>query len=632
MDIQTRKWAHVAAVSAAIAGLFNTQLLYAGGYDRNDNATTTPIRHVILIIGENRSFDHIFGTFKPNPGQTVWNLRSEGIVKADGTPGPNFARAAQWQASDTGGYSIHPSKTAPYSVLPRINVDGTPAQAPFASAGAAEAVEPALPSDAYGLLTTGGSGLAAGTLIDPRFPAGLANGPYDITNYLSYDDYTASPVHRFFQMWQQTDCDISHATVRNPSGCQNDLFPWVEATVGAGSNGRPQPAGYGEDGHHEGAIAMGFYNMQAGDVRYFDKLAHEYALSDNYHQAVMGGTGANHIAIGYGTAMYYAGTNGQPAVPPANQIENPAAQPGTNNFYAQDGYGGGSYVDCSDDTQPGVHSINGYLHTLPYPVFRNGDCKRGAYYLVNNYNPGYLGTGAPAPLGATQFTVPPSRQPNLGLLLSRHHIPWGYYGEGWNGGTEGGENGSYCNICDPFLYSTQIMTNPRLRANLHGIRDLYAAIRDGTLPAVSIVKPDGYLDGHPASSKFELFEAFSRKIIDMVRANPSLWKDTAIMITVDEGGGYYDSGYIQPIDFFGDGTRIPLIVVSRYSRGVGVVHTYADHVSFDKFVEANWELPPISARSRDNLPNPVATRRNPYVPINSPAIGNLMTMFHFDRD
>ena len=81
-----------------------------------------------------------------------------------------------------------------------------------------------------------------------------------------------------------------------------------------------------------------------------------------------------------------------------------------------------------------------------------------------------------------------------------------------------------------------------------------------------------------------------------------------------------------PIDFFGDGTRIPLIVVSRFSRGVGVVHTYADHVSFDKFVEANWRLPPISARSRDNLPNPVTAPGNPYVPVNSPAIGNLMTM------
>ena len=65
-----------------------------------------------------------------------------------------------------------------------------------------------------------------------------------------------------------------------------------------------------------------------------------------------------------------------------------------------------------------------------------------------------------------------------------------------------------------------------------------------------------------------------------MQSNPALWSSTAIFITTDEGGGYYDSGYIQPIDFFGDGTRIPLLVVSKYSLGGKVVHTYYDHVSF----------------------------------------------------
>lgn len=72
-----------------------------------------------------------------------------------------------------------------------------------------------------------------------------------------------------------------------------------------------------------------------------------------------------------------------------------------------------------------------------------------------------------------------------------------------------------------------------------------------------------------------------------------------------------------------------MIVVSPYSQHVGVVHTYDDHVSFDKFVEANWRLGPISRRSRDNLADPVASRRDPYVPLNAPAIGDLMDMFHF---
>jgi hypothetical protein len=84
-----------------------------------------------------------------------------------------------------------------------------------------------------------------------------------------------------------------------------------------------------------------------------------------------------------------------------------------------------------------------------------------------------------------------------------------------------------------------------------------------------------------------------------------LWSTTAIVITTDEGGGYFDSGYVQLVDFFGDGTRIPLIVVSPYAKEGFVDHTYYDHVSVLKFIERNWGLSPLSGRSRDNLPNPI---------------------------
>lgn len=67
----------------------------------HEQRTATPIKHVILIIGENRAFVHVFGTFKPRKGQTVHNLLSEGIINANGTPGPNFSKAAQWRARDT---------------------------------------------------------------------------------------------------------------------------------------------------------------------------------------------------------------------------------------------------------------------------------------------------------------------------------------------------------------------------------------------------------------------------------------------------------------------------------------------------------------------------------------------------
>src|SRR6202035_5102847 len=143
---------------------------------------------------------------------------------------------------------------------------------------------------------------------------------------------------------------------------------------------------------------MGFYNMQTGDAPVFNFLAHHYAMSDNYHQAVMGGTGANHIMLGTGDAAFYQDASGMAVAPPAGEIENPNPQPGTNNFYTQDGYGasattnGGSYSKCSDHSQPGVSSVWSYLNSLPYKVFNN--CAPNSYYLLNNYNPGYNANGS----------------------------------------------------------------------------------------------------------------------------------------------------------------------------------------------------------------------------------------------
>ena len=77
-------------------------LAMAGQGGSNDGNTTTPIKHVIVIIGENRTFDHLFATYKPvNKGETVLNLLSEGIVKANGTPGPNYA-ATQYRRRTIG--------------------------------------------------------------------------------------------------------------------------------------------------------------------------------------------------------------------------------------------------------------------------------------------------------------------------------------------------------------------------------------------------------------------------------------------------------------------------------------------------------------------------------------------------
>src|ERR1700680_3261773 len=57
----------------------------------NSGKTTSPIKHVIIIVGENRTFDHLFATYKPKNGQSVSNLLSKHIIKEDGTPGVNFS-------------------------------------------------------------------------------------------------------------------------------------------------------------------------------------------------------------------------------------------------------------------------------------------------------------------------------------------------------------------------------------------------------------------------------------------------------------------------------------------------------------------------------------------------------------
>ncbi len=108
------------------------------------------------------------------------------------------------------------------------------------------------------------------------------------------------------------------------------------------------------------------------------------------------------------------------------------------------------------------------------------------------------------------------------------------------------------------------------------------------------------------------------------------WQSTAIFVTFDESGGYFDSGYVQPLDFFGDGTRIPSYHFA-FTTGGHVNHSYADHVSLTKFIERNWHLGPLNSRSRDNDPNPIASKNNPYVPPNTPAIDDLFDAFNFGR-
>jgi len=642
----------VSAAAVVVTQLsLGTVFVGAAGAQEKEH-TRTPIKHVIVLIGENRTFDHVFATYQPKRGESVHNLLSEGIVNADGTPGPNFSRAQQFQAKapfKTNYFiSLKKDEKAPYQTLPEPTLNFAPTATIFPPGTPAPflaAIEPSLEIADVNLLTTGAATGFPQTFVQPDPDTRVANfntlpnGPFPLkgTN-LPYDSYTGDTTHRLFEMWQQSDCSIHHATRRNPSGCLNDLYPFVINTY----TNIPDPSSGGAIDDNGGGNSMAFYNVQAGDAPVLKALADQYSMSDNFHQSVMGGTGANHVMLGLGDAIFWSDGNGNPTVPPAGVIANPEPQSGTDNVYTVDLGFNGNFTECGDPTQPGIKPIRDYLASLPYEP--NPRCAPGHFYMINNDSPGFLPDGTVDTKGiASGFSIPPSNVRTLGEALNEKNVSWAYYGGAYNAAVNLQHDptsknplvlvgAAYCNICNFESYSNAIMGDPAQRAaHIKDATDFFAAVDNNTLPSVSFLKPDGLLDGHPASSKLDLFEGMVTKVLDHLNANPALMAETALIITFDEGGGFYDSGYIQPLDFFGDGPRIPLIVVSPFTKGGHVNHTYTDHVSILKFIERNWNLDPLTARSRDNFPNPRMDDDNPYVPKNSPALGDLMDMFDFDR-
>ncbi len=599
--------------------------------------TASPIKHVIVLIGENRGLDHTFGVYKPKgKHETISNLLSKGIVNDDGTPGPNFAKAQQFSVAGQPSYYIGAPVNAkspynPMNLMPQPNTGGTPTAAsdtapPFNTIAEASIEKDMSPLD-LDILTTGFSGLPKGVL-DTRVPgAGTLAGPFPMQGpALTDDSYTGDTTHRFYQDWQQADCSVSNVTKDNNSGCLSDLFPFVVSTNTSQGN------------------SMGFLNAELGQAPILKMLADRFTLGDNFHQSFHGGTGANHFMLGTGDAGFWSDGNGNPTVPPS--IANPNPAPGTVNKFTVDG----NFSNCADVNQPGVKPIVSYLNNLPYAAEPN--CKPNHFYMLNNTNPGFLPNGALA----HGSTLPPSSVRTIGDALIEKQISWAYYGGAYNDAVALSDAAvaanpnspnigaaavanpahalgvAYCQICNPFQYATSIMADPVVRkAHIKDTSDLITAINSNTLPSVSFGKPDGLLDGHPASSKVDLFEAYVLNVLGALDANPDLKAETAVFLTWDEAGGYYDSGYVQSLDFFGDGPRMPILILSPYSTGGKVYHNYGDHVSLLKFIERNWNLRPLTNRSRDNLPNPTFAKRNEYVPTNSPALADLFDAFDFNR-
>lgn len=194
------------------------------------------------------------------------------------------------------------------------------------------------------------------------------------------------------------------------------------------------------------------------------------------------------------------------------------------------------------------------------------------------------------------------KQPTMGNLLDAHHIPWAYYSN----------NLSYVLLHHEYSISTQpydafdlVRNGPDWQKDVvvhEGVPFEFLDILTGNLPPVSWFNPPIVASDHPQATT-SLGPDYVALLVDALRLSPAnYWKDTAVFVTWDDPGGWYDHVAPAQLDSNGLGFRVPLIAVSRYAKRGYVSHVRHEYGSLLKFVEYNWNLPSLGttdARSDD---------------------------------
>lgn len=448
--------------------------------------TATPIKHVVVIFGENISFDHYFGTY-PNAANT------------DGTP---------FQAARN---------------TPKVNG------------------------------------------LDKKL---LTNNPN------AYNPKRLT--HE-----QALTCDQNHnygAEQAAFDGGKMDKF--VEKTETDKCTG--QPVLFGEPGlvmdYYDGNTVTGMWNY-----------AQHYALNDNSFNTVFGPSSPGAIDLISGN------THGVQAVDPVTH------EPVSDAYAVQspDANGVGTMIndpdpawdDCSDKN----HTSKDNLATMHG---RNvGDLLNQRHVTWGWFQGGFRPTGS-----ANGYAVCGQTHTNVGgnaaVDYSPHHEPFQYYP-------------STANPKHLAPSSVRAIGQTDRANHQYDISDFDAALTAGSMPAVSFLKAPEYQDGHAGYSDPLDEQQFVVGEINKIQQSPE-WKSTAIVLAYDDSDGWYDHASSQIVngshdaaqdqavctgkptkvgtyaDRCGYGPRLPLLVVSPYSKVNHVDHTQTDQTSVLKFIEDNW--------------------------------------------
>jgi acid phosphatase len=278
--------------------------------------------------------------------------------------------------------------------------------------------------------------------------------------------------------------------------------------------------------------------------------AREHTLCDNFFTAAWGGSMLNHIWLIAATTPLWPGA-------PADQVAQPIFD------------SGGALIGLQHDGN----------------VTPDG-------YCVNDVQPFYAPFQAGTPV---EERMPPQLAPTIGDRLSDAGVSWAWYAGGWDDAVAGKPAPTFEFHHQPFSYYSRYGEGMSGRQHLQDETRFLSSLTEGTLPAVSFIKPLGIYDEHAGYSTVEAAESHAVELIEAVKAS-SFWERSAIVVTYDDFGGWYDHVAPPPIDRWGPGGRVPAIIVSPWARKSHVDSTPYDHTSILKFIEWRWGLAPVSTR------------------------------------
>lgn len=222
---------------------------------------------------------------------------------------------------------------------------------------------------------------------------------------------------------------------------------------------------------------------------------------------------------------------------------------------------------------------------------------------------------------------------DLTYLLHKNSISWGYYVVP---GTEPDCEDDAALTCapvkqTPYTFSiwnplpnfTTVKQDGEL-GNIASVAKFYTAAKQGNLPAVSWVVPSGDVSEHPPAP-VSFGQSFVTSLVNAVMSSPE-WDSTAIFVSWDDWGGFYDHVVPPSIDKVGYGLRVPSLVIGPYARAGYVDHQQLSFDAYLKFIEDVFLDGQRLDPKTDGRPDP-----RPDVRENVPQLGDLANDFDFTR-